>query len=254
MIHTYKLTVAYDGTAYSGWQAQTKLPSVAQALNTSFFRVFKQPINVLGASRTDAGVHALGQVVRIKTDLSIAPEKLLWAWNNNLPADIAIRTITPMENSFNPFCHVEQKTYYYHFFLERPSPFLQRFGYFHPFKTDLTMLKDALSCFYGTHDFTSFKSAEDPRTDTVRTINHISLEYIKRYNAYRITIKGQKFLRHMIRRIVGASLTIASRPHCSIDLLHNIFDAKNPSHTLINAPAQGLLLYKIIYTNQHKDT
>src|SRR5256885_14007799 len=97
-IKTYKLIVAYDGSAYSGWQAQTEKPSIAQAMNHAFSRVFKTEMKVLGASRTDAGVHALGQVVRIKTDLAITPERLQWAWNNGLPDDITIRSLQLMED------------------------------------------------------------------------------------------------------------------------------------------------------------
>lgn len=247
---TYKLIVAYDGSTYAGWQAQKGKPSVAQTMNHIFKRVFKADIKVLGASRTDAGVHALGQVVRIKTDLAIPAEKLQWAWNNSLPEDIQIRSLELVEDSFNPFCNVEQKTYYYHFFLERPSPFMQRYGYYYVYPTDLTLLNQALRCFVGTHDFSSFRSSEDTRPDTVRTIDAITLEYIKRYNVYRITVKGQKFLRHMIRRIVGASLAIASRPGATIQLLQDVLRKCDPGHTLPNAPAKGLLLYKIIYKKE----
>jgi tRNA pseudouridine38-40 synthase len=247
---TYKLVVAYDGSAYSGWQAQREKPSVTQAMNNVFKRVFKKEVKVLGASRTDAGVHALGQVVRIKTDVEISAEKLRWAWNNGLPEDIAIRSLELVDDSFNPFCNVEQKVYYYHFFLERPSPFIQRYGYYHVYPTDIHLLEKALQCFVGTHDFCSFRSSEDTRTDTVRTIDSITLEHFKRYNVYRITVKGQKFLRHMIRRIVGASLAIASRPGASIQLLQAVMKKCDPGHTLPNAPAKGLLLYKIKYKNK----
>ncbi len=249
-IKTYKLVVAYDGSAYAGWQAQTEKPSVAHTMNYIFKRVFKTDIKVLGASRTDAGVHALGQVVRIKTDLTLEPEKLRWAWNNSLPADIAIRSLELVDDSFNPFCNVEQKIYYYHFFLDRPSPFLQRYGYYYPYPTDIHTLHKALQCFIGTHDFASFRSSEDTRVDTVRTIDAITVEYIKRLNVYRIVVKGQKFLRHMIRRIVGASLAIASRPGATIDMLQTILHKCDPAHTLPNAPAKGLLLKKIIYKNK----
>ena len=244
---TYKLIVAYDGSAYAGWQLQKGKQSVAQTMNHIFERVFKTDIKVLGASRTDAGVHALGQVVRIKTDLAIPAEKLQWAWNNSLPDDIQIRSLELIEDSFNPFCNVEQKTYYYYFFLDRPSPFMQRFGYYHVYPTDINLLRQALQIFVGTHDFSSFRSSEDMRTDTVRTIDTITLEYFKRYNVYRITVKGQKFLRHMIRRIVGASLAIASRPGATLQLLQDVLKKCDPGHTLPNAPAKGLLLYKIIY-------
>lgn len=244
---SYKLVVAYDGTDYYGWQAQDHKPSVAQALNNAFKHAFNHDIRVQGASRTDAGVHALGQVVRIRTDLAITPDRLKWAWNNVLGPNIVIRSLELVDESFNPFFDVAQKTYFYHFFLERPLPFLQRYGYYYPYKIDMVLLREALQFFIGTHDFCSFKSSEDVRADTVRTIDSINLEYIKRYNVYRITVKGQKFLRHMIRRIVGASFAIASRPGSSIAELKKVMDKRDPRHTLPNAPGKGLLLYKIVY-------
>ena len=124
---------------------------------------------------------------------------------------------------------------------------MQRYGYYHAYPTNRDVLYKALQCFVGTHDFSSFRSSEDLRTNTVRTIDAIELEYFKRYNIYRITVKGQKFLRHMIRRIVGASLAIASRPDASIQSLLDVLNKCDPGHTLPNAPAKGLLLYKIIY-------
>ena len=255
---TYKLTIAYDGSNYSGWQAQDHKPSITAALNHAFKKVFKKEMRVLGASRTDAGVHALGQVARIKTDLAIPAEKLKWAWNNALPADIAIRSIelvaAPSEafgegrkDSFNPFCNVAQKIYHYHFFTERPLPFVQRYGYFYPYKLNIELLKKALETFIGTHDFASFRSIQDLRENTIRTIDAITLEYVPRYKAYRITVKGQKFLRHMIRRIVGASLHVATKDNSALLVLQKIMAARNPAHILPNAPAQGLMLRKIIY-------
>ncbi len=243
----YKLIIAYDGSDYSGWQAQNHKPSIAAALNHAFKIVFKHEMKVLGASRTDAGVHALGQVARIQTDLAISADKLKWAWNNALPTDIIIRSLEIAGDSFNPFCNVEQKIYHYHFFTERPLPFTQRYGYFYPYKLNFDILKQALSFFVGTHDFASFRSSEDTRENTIRTIDSITLEYLSRYKAYRITVKGQKFLRHMIRRIVGASLFLATKNSDPLTLLRKTMDACNPAHTLPNAPAQGLMLYKIIY-------
>ena len=243
----YKLIIAYDGSDYLGWQAQNKKPSIATALNNAFAKVFKADIKVLGASRTDAGVHALGQVARIKTDIAVSAEKLKWAWNNALPADIAIRSLELVDDSFNPFCNVEQKIYHYHFFTERPLPFIQRYGYFYPYKIDFDLLKKTLNLFVGTHDFASFRSSEDLRENTIRTIDTINLEYLSRYRAYRITIKGQKFLRHMIRRIVGASLHVATKGIVALPLLEKVMIACNPAHTFPNAPAQGLMLYKIRY-------
>jgi tRNA pseudouridine38-40 synthase len=244
---TYKLIIAYDGSDYFGWQAQDHKPSVAGTLNQAFKKVFKYDMKVLGASRTDAGVHALGQVARIKTNLAIPAGTLKWAWNNALSANIMIRSIELVDDSFNPFCDVEQKIYHYHFFTERPLPFIQRYGYFYPYKMDFDVLKTALNFFIGTHDFASFRSSEDLRENTIRTIDAISVDYLPSYKAYRITVKGQKFLRHMIRRIVGASLSVATKGSDTLPLLQKIMNACNPAHTFPNAPAQGLMLYKIIY-------
>jgi tRNA pseudouridine38-40 synthase len=246
-MNIYKLIIAYDGSDYYGWQDQPEKPSVAAALNHAFTTVFKTEMKVLGASRTDAGVHAMGQVARIKTDLNISADKLKWAWNNALSPDITIRSLELVDESFNPFCDVSQKIYYYHFFVERPMPFIQRYGCYYPYKIDFDLLRAALQFFVGTHDFCSFKSSEDTRADTVRTIDSIDLTYIAKYKVYRITVKGQKFLRHMIRRIVGASLSVASKQHNSLEFLQRVMAACDPRHTLPNAPAKGLLLHKIIY-------
>lgn len=243
----YKLIIAYDGSNYFGWQDQPDQPSIAATLNNAFTKTFKTKMNVLGASRTDAGVHALGQVARIKTDIAVTPERLKWAWNNALPADITIRSLELADDSFNPHYNVVQKTYYYHFFTERPLPFNQRYGYFYPYTINFELLKQALQFFVGTHDFSAFKHIDDVREDATRTIDSITLEYLARYKMYRITIKGQKFLRHMIRRIVGASLSVASKQHHTLESLQKVMAARNPRHTLPNAPAQGLMLYKIIY-------
>jgi tRNA pseudouridine38-40 synthase len=245
---TYKLIIAYDGSGYCGWQSQPDKASVAGALEDAFAQVFKKKVIVLGASRTDAGVHALGQVARIKTDLAIDTKTLQWAWNNALSGTIIIRSLELVDQVFSPFCAVKQKTYYYHFFLKRPLPFIQKYGYYFPFKADLHVLQQALECFVGTHDFAAFRSIEDTRENTVRTIDSISLEYIRRYNVYRIVVKGQKFLRHMIRRIVGASLAVASRDNFSVETIKKAIKSCDPAQTLPNAPAQGLMLYKIRYT------
>ncbi len=246
---TYKLVIAYDGSSYCGWQSQVNKLSVSQVLNDSFKSTFGKFVRIVGASRTDAGVHALGQVVRIETDMVILAEKLRFAWNNALPFDIVIRSIKEIDKSFNPFFGVESKIYHYHFFINRPLPFLQRYGYYHPYPINIDLLYDALQFFVGTHDFRSFRSSEDMRSNTIRTIDSIDLEHIKRYNVYRIVIKGQKFLRHMIRRIVGASFAVATRTNVSLAYLKLVMEARDPSHVLPNAPAQGLLLYKIIYKN-----
>ena len=249
-MNCYKLTIAYDGTDYFGWQEQKDKPSISQVLIKAFDFVFERDVLLLGASRTDAGVHAMGQVARCKTNLAIDSQTLRWAWNNVLPADIMIRSLKLVNPSFHPYYNVQQKIYYYHFFLDRPLPFVQRYGWYYPYKINFDILHKALQFFTGIHDFRAFRSAEDFRNESVRTIDSITLTYFKRYNIYRITTRGQKFMRHMIRRIVGASLAVAAKQNGSVDMIKEIMEARDPNHPLPNAPAKGLLLYNIRYDDK----
>lgn len=243
----YLCIIAYDGTEYAGWQVQPHQHAVANVVQNVFSQVFGQTIKLTGASRTDAGVHALGQVASFSCNLNLSCEKILNAWNNRLPPDILIRSLHNVEN-FHPQRNVRQKTYRYHFFLDRPLPFVQRYGYFHRYQVDIKKLQEAFKPFIGTHDFRSFCTGDEQET-TVRTIDSISLQYMNRLNMYRIEIKGPAFLHFMIRRIVGACLEVASRDFLSVDILQKVLDEKDPEQTLPNAPAQGLLLYKIVYEN-----
>lgn len=247
--HYYKLIIAYDGTEYQGWQEQPHKNTVKDTLVAAFKVVFKCESYLVAASRTDAGVHALGQVALVRTTLALDPVLLQRAWNNALPSSISIRSIQRVDQSFHPQKNVFQKTYWYHFCLERPLPFIGRFVWRFPQAIDSEKLKECLQVFIGTHDFRSFCSS-DYQDDTVRTIDDIRLVYLKRYNVYRIEVCGQRFLYNMIRRIVGAALYVASRNNLSEDDLKRAIDAKNPEQILPNAPAHGLLLYKIVYEAQ----
>jgi tRNA pseudouridine38-40 synthase len=249
---TYRLLMAYDGTAYNGWQKQPRLPSIEGTLETIFRRTFKAELAILGASRTDAGVHALGQVVRIQTELVLEPDKLAFALNNSLPEDIMVRAAALVEDDYSPHVGVAQKTYYYHIFTKKPLPYAARYGWYYPRAIDEQLLRQALAEFVGTHDFRSFCCAEDTREDMVRTIESIELSYFKRFNAYRVTVRGEKFLRHMIRRIVGAAVTVATTDtRYTLADLKKVLHNKNPHHTLPNAPGKGLVLARIIYHGVH---
>lgn len=249
-MNVYKITLAYDGTNYFGWQEQAKKESVAQRLKDSFVDHFKMPLSLIGASRTDAGVHAIGQVARITTQLSLDPERLKTAWNQVLPPDIHIRSIELVDRSFHPWYGVVEKEYYYHLFAERPLPFVSRFGWYYPYKIDFEKLKKALFYCEGTHDFRSFFTGDPTSDSTIRTISKIEVQYLPRWGVYRISIRAQKFMRYMIRRIVGAAVYVAARPTVPVALVQEILLQKNPHHALAKAPAQGLVLRAIRYCKQ----
>ena len=248
----YKVIVAYDGTDFYGWQIQPGHPTITSVLQKYFKDVFGREILIAGASRTDAGVHALGQTAVFTTDLAIDAAQLLFAWQNVLPGCILLRSIEEVPLNWNPRANVKEKTYYYHFFQERPLPMSARYGYYYRHHVDIEKLKKALGIFVGTHDFRSFCSGAEYE-NTVRTIHAVDVEYLPRFKTHRIIIKGPGFLRYMIRRIAGACLEVASRDALALHDLQKVLDAKNPLQQFPTAPAHGLLLYKIIYNERLKN-
>ncbi|KKP35903.1 MAG: tRNA pseudouridine synthase A [candidate division TM6 bacterium GW2011_GWF2_32_72] len=244
---TYKIIVAYDGTDYQGWQEQPHGKTVVQALQKSFKAAFFLPILIKGASRTDAGVHALGQVAKFQTTLNISAKQLLKVWEQKVPSDISIISIEEVDPEFKPTHNVIEKTYSYKIFTKRPLPQEQRFGVEWKKKLDINKLKTCLKIFVGTHDFRSFCSGYEFTGGSVRTINSISIESENMNNTITIVFKGPGFLKYMIRRIVGACLQAASCKKLNETDLQKAMDEKNPLQSLLTAPAKGLTLEKIEY-------
>src|SRR5580700_3280719 len=146
---TYKLVVAYDGTGYNGWQQQKNLPSICNTMKVVFTKIFNFPVSLLGVSRTDAGVHAMGQVVRCITPLTLDASKLQYAWNNGLPKDIYIRNAISVTDTFHPQIDLIHKEYHYHLFLNNPLPFFARYGWHYKKNIDLNYLAETLNIFIG---------------------------------------------------------------------------------------------------------
>lgn len=241
----YKIIVAYDGTDFVGWQQQPCGKDIASTLQAGYARAFKETIAILGASRTDAGVHAAGQVAAFTARACLPEERLLWVWNRSLPMSLSVRSIEAVDSDFNPRAYVLQKEYHYHFFVDRPLPFMYRFGYSVPGKIDMTKLQEALHCFVGTHNFRSFCTGDDLH-GTLRTIDALQIDYNPALGAYQIVIKGKGFLRYMIRRIVGASMQVALGQK-SIEQIKKALAIPDARQDLFTAPAAGLMLYNIIY-------
>jgi tRNA pseudouridine38-40 synthase len=251
MKRQFKIIVAYDGTDYYGWQAQKLPPTIAQTLQDVFIKVFNKKIAIRAVSRTDAGVHAHGQVATFAVDLAIKPEIMLKAWNNLLPESIIIRAIKQVPLGYNPHKHVLNKTYWYHIFTERPLPFFARYGWHYRYSFDPEKVLRCLRVFLGTHDFRSFSTGDERGNDTIRTINKVDITHVPEMKAYRIAITGPKFLHYMVRRMVGACLHVG-RTDIALDesIIQKVLDAKNPEHILPNAPAHGLTLYEIEYNTE----
>ena len=251
LMQTYKLTVAYDGTDFQGWQVQPHGQTVADRLQKRFYELFGERITLLGASRTDAGVHALDQVARLRAAVNVSPQQMKQAWNNSLGDSILIRSIEEVPESFHPHKNVREKTYYYNLFLKHPIPMMARYGWMYPFidEVDLAVLEQALQLYVGEHDFRSFCKLEEDRT-TVRTITGVSLRELKRYNMLQVAISGPGFLRFQIRRMIGYALDVARRDDLSLDYLQDLLDNPHPEQTLTRADGKGLILRKILYSNE----
>lgn len=248
MEHSYKLIVAYDGTDYHGWQRQKGVRSVDHVIRETFLRSFYQKdLLLVGASRTDAGVHTRGQVVRLRTQLDLIPSKLQYILNRSLPPDIVVMDCEKVPSRFHPQHGVLQKTYTYTFSLKKLSPMVGRYCYVFPHPLDVALFREALETFVGTHDFRSFVKEESDK-NTIRTVDTAALEPSACGQFFIITIKGRTFLRYMIRRMVGAAFVVASRRTLTIDDLRNqLSGSAHCTKLLITAPAKGLCLESIEY-------
>ncbi|MBA2307538.1 tRNA pseudouridine(38-40) synthase TruA [Candidatus Dependentiae bacterium] len=248
----YKMVVAYDGTAYHGWQRQRSVTTIVGELERSFKEVFKKDISIVGASRTDAGVHALGQVARFFLEEPLPVKRIRFAWNNVLPPAILIRSLEEVTDSFHPQRGVTQKIYQYHIFEKRPLPLYARYGYFSG-KLDREKLEKGLQFFVGTHDYRSFCTGHEAES-TVRSIHSIVVMSVPRYGALRISVSGPGFLRYMVRRIVGACIDVASSPQRPISELSSALEEKDPRQNLHVAPSCGLVLRSIQYEHDSIET
>ncbi len=249
MEHSYKLVIAYDGTQYHGWQRQKECRSLDDAIRQTFLRSFCQKdILLVGASRTDAGVHARGQVIRIRTYLPLCPKKLFYVLDRALPRDIKIMSCEKVDQIFHPQHNVIRKTYSYSLSLKKLLPTESRYSWQFPYTLNGKLLEEALQVFVGTHDFQSFCKEGGTDRSTIKTIESISVVQSPCENRYTIFITGPSFLRYMIRRMVGSACIVASWPGMSVDDLKNKLEGKSSSvKLLITAPAHGLCLESIDY-------
>lgn len=247
-MYRYKIVVAYDGADFHGWQVQPSAVTIASMLEKSFKIAFDKQVSIVGASRTDAGVHALGQVAVCTTELDIDTAQVMRAWNNSLPNSILIRSIERASSEFHIFAHVVSKTYYYHIFYKHPLPFLARYGWFWRFIdcVDFEKFGKAMEQFVGEHDFRSFCKTEGDE-QTVRTIDSISIEKYERFSAIRVILKSKGFLRYQIRRMLGAALDVARKNELPVDTIKYHLDHPSDQQEFTRAQGCGLCLRKIIY-------
>ena len=237
-----KLVVAYDGTAYHGWQIQPGVPTIEGELNQALSMLLKENIEVIGASRTDSGVHALSNVAVFDTDTLIPVEKLPYALNQRLPEDIRIQSAEAVALDFHPRHCDSRKTYEYRIFnAPFPLPTRRLYAHFTYVPLDVEKMKQGAAYLIGEHDFKSFCAAASTVESTVRTIHQLTVE--KEGNEIVISVCGSGFLYNMVR-IISGTLMEVGRGRMAPEQVEQILDSKNRHAAGPTAPACGLTLVK----------
>jgi tRNA pseudouridine38-40 synthase len=245
-MRTLKLTLAYDGTNYVGWQRQANGLAVQQLVEEAFAPLADGvPPTVAGASRTDAGVHALGQVASVTVDVDVDAAAVRRALNVRLPADVRVTQVADATPGFHARHHATSKTYRYRI-ITTPvlSPFDRWFVWHSPEPRDIALMQRAAAAFVGRHDFASFQARGASVRDTVRTIARLSVEPVQ--DGIVIDVAGDGFLRHMVRAIVGTLADVGAGlyPPESVDAM---LGARNRQAGGPTAPAAGLTLIGVQY-------
>lgn len=240
-----RLTVAYDGIDYCGWQVQNNVATIEGELNTALTRLTGQKVKVIGASRTDAGVHARGNVAVFDTESSIPPERFLYAVNALLPEDIVVVDSCEVAANWHPrHCNTE-KTYEYRVLNQKlPDPMRRRDTYFVSFPLDLEKMRKAAGYLEGEHDFKSFCNVHTHVEDTVRTIYR--LEVIREENVITFRVRGNGFLYNMVRILAGTLIGVG-RGLIDPEEIPAMLEAKDRQAAGMTVPPQGLTLVKIDY-------
>ena len=243
-----RLKVAYDGTNYCGWQVQPNEVTIEGVLNETLSKLLDEEIEVVGASRTDSGVHAEGNYCIFDTDTHIPAEKIAYALNQRLPEDISIVKSEEVDMDWHPRYQNSMKTYQYTIVnREMPDPIRRMYSYFTYSKLDVDKMKEAAKYLEGEHDFEAFCSTGSQVDNTIRTIN--SLEVTQNGDEIAIIAKGNGFLYNMVRIIAGTLLEVGEGKIEPSDMA-KIIESKDRGLAGKTAVARGLKLVEIKYENE----
>lgn len=241
-----RLLLQYEGTRYQGWQRQTSSDNTIQGkLENLITRMCGEPIEIQASGRTDAGVHAAGQVANFHTNCEMSVEEMQTYINNYLPEDIAVIGISEAAPRFHSRLNATGKCYCYRVInSEVPNVFWRRFSLELPDKLDIDAMKAAAALLLGEHDFKSFTSAKKGKKSTVRRIDEISIE--QREDLLEFIFEGNGFLHHMVRILMGTLLEVGMGKR-SPESMAEILEAKNRECAGYLVPAKGLTLMKVYY-------
>ncbi len=251
-----RLTLQYDGTDYSGWQVQPGRVTVQGLIEASLRRMTGEETVVIGAGRTDAGVHALQQVASFDTASGHQPEVFQRALNAMLPRDVRVVSATLTGEDFHPRYSAKAKAYFYLIDCsETANPFMRRYSLHCRQRLDSRLMMRASACLVGRHDFSSFRASGCGARSAVREIYGIeveetgSIEFLTATftgSFLRISVKGDSFLRHMVRNLVGTLIEVG-KGRMSPEGMKSVLDARDRRAAGPTAPARGLFLERIFY-------
>jgi tRNA pseudouridine38-40 synthase len=243
-----KCTIAYDGSNFSGYQIQPNKRTVQGELEKALAQMHKgKRVQVYASGRTDASVHAVGQVIHFDSTLSISPDRWKKALNSLLPEDVYVKEIEPVDQSFHARYSATSKEYRYVILTtEEKDVFRRNYAYHFPYALNHEAMKEAAKYLMGTHDFTSFCSAKTEIEDKVRTIYDIDL--FMKGNELIFRFVGNGFLYNMVRIMVGTLLEVGQEKLTPIQV-KDILLKKDRSYAGKTVPGHGLYLWKVNYDN-----
>ena len=246
MLNNFKITIEYDGSNYHGWQRQADEPTIQNEIENALMTMTQKKVTLIGSGRTDAGVHAFGQVANFHCDTTLGPDVFQKGLNSLLPKDIVIKDCVQVPENFHARYDATSKTYHYRL-LNRaiPAAIFRQYAWHIQKKLDLEAMRNAIRYIIGTHDFRAFEGAGSPRSNTIRSIMNANL--IEMDDGYLVfEIKGDGFLRFMVRNIMGTLVDIGLGK-ITVDDFNRIFESKDRNDAGITAPAQGLFLVQVEY-------
>lgn len=241
-----RIVVAYDGTNYCGWQIQPNGITIEEVLNERLTKLTGEDIHVIGASRTDSGVHALGNVAVFDTESPIPPERMAYALNQRLPGDIVIVRSDEVGQDWHPRYQAQVlKTYEYHICNSPvPNPIRRLYSTHVSFPMDIGRMREGAKYLVGEHDFVSFCNMKTRVEDTVRTIT--SLEIFQSGEEITIRVTGNGFLYNMVRIIAGTLIRVG-RGFYTPERVKEILEERKRTAAGVTAPPSGLVLVSIEY-------
>jgi tRNA pseudouridine38-40 synthase len=248
----FKLTIAYDGTDFHGWQVQTNKPTIQGEISTVLSRLTQERVAVYGAGRTDAGVHALGQVASFKTLSPLGANEFQRALNALLPPAIRIVGAEEVGPTFHARWSARGKTYRYRMYRGKVvPPMIWRYVLHYPFPLNEDAMRDAAGRFVGIHDFASFAAStgsedDDQERSTEREIFSSELARIADDEELVFTVSGRSFLRYMVRKMMGTLLDIGRGKLLPEDI-ERLFELKDRSKSGPTVPAQGLVMVEVVH-------